>query len=99
MTDPANSELMLQTAEPSTWSPHRQLPSGTQSAPDHFPGNFPGFRWRESPLCAPEFALSRFLPEELTSTTTWNRAGYLSAADVSEPPARPASTARQGGSR
>src|SRR5918999_1831455 len=36
------------------WFHNLHLPDGTQTAPDHFLGDFPAFKWRQLAACLPE---------------------------------------------
>uniref|UniRef100_UPI001CD63659 TIGR04290 family methyltransferase n=1 Tax=Geomonas agri TaxID=2873702 RepID=UPI001CD63659 len=40
--------------ELSPWFHNLHLPDGTETAPDHFLGDFPSFKWREISGCIPE---------------------------------------------
>src|SRR3954462_5736986 len=37
------------------WFHNLHLPDGTQTAPDHFLGDFPTFKWRELERCVPQW--------------------------------------------
>src|SRR5690242_21562288 len=45
-----------EVAELAPWFHNLHLPDGTQTAPDHFLGDYPAFKWRE---------LAAHLPEDL----------------------------------
>lgn len=51
------TELEKDIERLSPWFHNLHLPDGTQTAPDHFLGDFPGFKWRE---------LAEHLPGDLT---------------------------------
>lgn len=51
------STLEQEIAELSPWFHNLHLPDGTQTAPDHFLGDFPNFKWRE---------MAPFIPEDLS---------------------------------
>jgi len=47
MTDPKTNGLEQKISELSPWFHNLHLPDGSQTAPDHFLGDFPTFKWRE----------------------------------------------------
>ncbi|MGB3610543.1 MAG: TIGR04290 family methyltransferase [Cellvibrio sp.] len=54
------------------WFHNLHLPDGTQTAPDHFLGDFPSYKWQE---------IAPWLPDDLTGTTVLDigcNAGYYS---------------------
>lgn len=57
MTDVKTSELQQKIGELAPWFHNLHLPDGTQTAPDHFLGDFPSFKWRE---------IAPHIPEDLT---------------------------------
>jgi tRNA (mo5U34)-methyltransferase len=57
MSEPRTSQLEQKIAELAPWFHNLHLPDGTQTAPDHFLGDFPNFKWRE---------LAPHIPEDLS---------------------------------
>lgn len=57
MTDAKTNDLEQEISELAPWFHNLHLPDGTQTAPDHFLGDFPTFKWRE---------IASHIPEELT---------------------------------
>jgi len=53
MVDAKTSELEKDIKELSPWFHNLHLPDGTQTAPSHFLGDFPSFKWREIASCIP----------------------------------------------
>jgi tRNA (mo5U34)-methyltransferase len=54
MTDLKTTGVAEQINELSPWFHNLHLPDGTQTAPDHFLGDFPGFKWREIASSIPD---------------------------------------------
>ena len=54
MADPNTNDLEQRIKELSPWFHNLHLPDGTQTAPDHFLGDFPSYKWREIASCLPE---------------------------------------------
>ncbi len=68
----ASNEIKRKIAEMSPWFHNIHLPDGTQSAPDHFLGDFPAFKWRE---------MDKIIPEDLSGLTVLDvgcNAGFYS---------------------
>lgn len=57
MSDSRTSQLEQKITALAPWFHNLHLPDGTQTAPDHFLGDFPGFKWR---------GLAPHIPEDLT---------------------------------
>jgi tRNA (mo5U34)-methyltransferase len=57
MTDAKTSELEQKISALAPWFHNLHLPDGTQTAPDHFLGDFPTFKWRE---------IAAHIPQDLT---------------------------------
>jgi tRNA (mo5U34)-methyltransferase len=57
MSEPRTSQLEQKIAELAPWFHNLHLPDGTQTAPDHFLGDFPNFKWQE---------LAPHIPEDLS---------------------------------
>ena len=47
MSDPTTTDLQQQIRDLAPWFHNLHLPDGTQTAPDHFLGDFPSFKWHE----------------------------------------------------
>lgn len=70
MTD--NTALQQKIAALGPWFHNIHLPDGTQTAPDHFLGDFPAFKWKE---------IQSHIPEDLTGKTVLDigcNAGFYS---------------------
>lgn len=57
MTDAKTNELEQEIRELAPWFHNLHLPNGTETAPEHFLGDFPAFKWRE---------ISAHIPPDLT---------------------------------
>lgn len=57
MTKQKTTDLEQKISELAPWFHNLHLPDGTQTAPDHFLGDFPSFKWRE---------IASHIPEDLT---------------------------------
>jgi len=57
---PPTSPLAEEIAALGPWFHNLHLPDGTQTAPDHFLGDFPAYKWEQ---------VRRFLPDDLTGWT------------------------------
>lgn len=57
MTNQKSTDLKQKISELAPWFHNLHLPDGTQTAPDHFLGDFPSFKWRE---------IASHIPEDLT---------------------------------
>lgn len=55
-----NDELQKQIKALAPWFHNIHLPDGTQTAPDHFLGDFPAFKWKD---------IEPFIPEDLSGKT------------------------------
>ncbi|MBD3240293.1 MAG: TIGR04290 family methyltransferase [Chitinivibrionales bacterium] len=68
----ADTDTGRQVAALAPWFHNLHLPDGTQTAPDHFLGDFPSYKWRELAAC---------LPQDLSGWTVLDigcNAGYYS---------------------
>jgi tRNA (mo5U34)-methyltransferase len=72
MADAKINEVEQKIAELSPWFHNLHLPNGSQTAPDHFLGDFPAFKWRD---------IAPFIPEDLSGWRALDigcNAGYYS---------------------
>lgn len=70
MTDYKTTQEQIKALEP--WFHNIHLPNGTQTAPDHFLGDFPAFKWQD---------IKSHIPEDLTGKTALDigcNAGFYS---------------------
>lgn len=53
-SDSRRTNTARQVADLAPWFHNLHLPDGTQTAPDHFLGDFPSYKWAELAMCIPD---------------------------------------------